>query len=175
MNFIENHDQLANSGNGSRLRLRTSPGRYRAMTAVLLLMPGTPMLFQGQEFGASTPFLYFADHSPDLARAVQKGRIEFCAQFQSLASPEMRERAPAPHDRGDVRAQPPGLARVEHARRGSAACTRDLLALRRADRAFNQQAPGAVDGAVLAPEAFVLRYIDARRRGRAAPAGEHGT
>src|SRR4030095_12838531 len=49
--FIENHDQVANSGDGTRLRLQSSAGRYRAMTALLLLMPGTPMLFQGQEFG----------------------------------------------------------------------------------------------------------------------------
>src|SRR5206468_2672252 len=55
INFIENHDQLANSGDGSRIHARTSPGRYRAMTALMLLMPGTPMLFQGQEFGASSP------------------------------------------------------------------------------------------------------------------------
>src|SRR5688572_22146437 len=51
VNFLENHDQLANSGDGSRTHVRTTPGRYRAMTALLLLMPGTPMLFQGQEFG----------------------------------------------------------------------------------------------------------------------------
>ncbi len=50
-----------------------APGRYRAMTALLLLMPGTPMLFQGQEFGASAPFLYFADHEPELAAAVRTG------------------------------------------------------------------------------------------------------
>ncbi len=51
VNFIENHDQIANSGDGSRIHTRTSPGRYRAMTALFILMPGTPMLFQGQEFG----------------------------------------------------------------------------------------------------------------------------
>ena len=50
----------------------TSPGRYRAMTALLLLAPGTPMLFQGQEFAASAPFLYFADHDPELAALVTR-------------------------------------------------------------------------------------------------------
>ena len=44
------------------------------MTALLLLAPGTPMLFQGQEFAASTPFLYFADHNPDLAKLIEEGR-----------------------------------------------------------------------------------------------------
>src|SRR5262249_32187889 len=50
VNFIENHDQVANSGRGTRIHALTSPGRFRAMTAFLLLLPSIPMLFQGQEF-----------------------------------------------------------------------------------------------------------------------------
>ena len=161
VNFIENHDQLANSGDGSRMWARTSPGRYRAMTALFLLMPGTPMLFQGQEFGASAPFLYFADHKPELAAAVEKGRREFVTQFPSLSSPAMQARIPAPHD-------PSGFERCkldwteferhEHHTR----LHRDLLAMRRSEEAFRQQETGAVDGAVLAPEAFVLRFVTPR-------------
>src|SRR3984893_8182843 len=64
--FIENHDQVSNSALGKRVRFLTSPGRYRAMTALLLLGPWTPMLFQGQEFGASSPFVFFHDMSGDL-------------------------------------------------------------------------------------------------------------
>ena len=55
--FIENHDQIANTGPGERVRFQTSFGRYRAMTALLLLGPWTPLLFQGEEFGASNPFM----------------------------------------------------------------------------------------------------------------------
>ena len=158
--FIENHDQLANSGNGSRVRLQTTPGRYRAMTALLLLMPATPMLFQGQEFGASTPFLYFADHNAELAEAVQKGRAEFVAQFPSLGSREMQERLPAPHGietfhrcrlNWDEQASNDTHRRLH----------KDLIALRRSDQAFRVQANGAVDGAVLAAEAFLLRFVTA--------------
>jgi maltooligosyltrehalose trehalohydrolase len=160
VNFIENHDQLANSGDGSRLRLRTAPARYRAMTALLMLMPGTPMLFQGQEFGASTPFLYFADHNPTLAQAVEKGRMEFVSQFQSLASEEMRSRLAAPGDETTFTRSrldwDEREAHVEHRRLHS-----DLIALRRTDAAFNQQTSGAVDGAVLGSELFVLRYATA--------------
>lgn len=157
VNFIENHDQVANSGDGSRIHTRTSPGRYRAMTALLLLMPGTPLLFQGEEFGASSPFLYFADHEGGLALAVQKGRAEFVAQFPSLASAAAQAALPIPHDpatfercklRWDERDR-----HVTHRR-----LHEDLLALRRDDVAFHQQRPGAVDGAVLTDEAFVLRY-----------------
>jgi maltooligosyltrehalose trehalohydrolase len=160
VNFIENHDQLANSGDGSRTLARTSPGRHRAMTALLLLMPGTPMLFQGQEFGASTPFLYFADHKPELAAAVQKGRAEFVAQFPSLGAPEMQARLCVPHAREtfercvlDWREYD---SHVTHRR-----LHEDLIAMRRSDAAFRAQASGGIDGAVIAPEAFVLRFFAA--------------
>lgn len=82
--FLQNHDQVANSARGLRGHRLTSPGRWRAMTALLLLGPGVPMLFQGQEFAASAPFLYFADFEGELAAAVRKGRREFLSQFRSL-------------------------------------------------------------------------------------------
>lgn len=155
VNFIENHDQIANSGDGTRMHTRTAPGRYRAMTALFMLMPGTPMLFQGQEFGAMSPFLYFADHKPELAEAVQRGRAEFVSQFTSLASPEVQSRLPVPHDvatfercKLDWSAQQPTHVRLY----------RDLIAIRKADRAFAGP-QGDVDGAVLGAECFALRYF----------------
>ena len=158
VNFIENHDQLANSGDGSRLRSSTTPGRYRAMSALFILMPGTPMLFQGQEFGASTPFLFFADHRPELAEAVQKGRAEFLSQFPGLAAPEMQRRLPLPHDPRTFERAILDWREYEtnttHRRLFA-----DLLAMRREDRAFFDARAGQVDGAVLAAEAFVLRYF----------------
>src|SRR5204863_6210228 len=81
--FLQNHDQVANSARGLRGHQLTSPGRWRAMTALLLLSPGTPMLFQGQEFSASSPFLYFTDFEEELAAAVRTGRAEFLTQFPS--------------------------------------------------------------------------------------------
>ena len=159
INFIENHDQVANSANGSRLRTQTSPGRYRAITALCLLMPGTPMLFQGQEFGASAPFRYFADHRPELAEAVQKGRAEFVAQFPSLGSPEMQARLPPPHDPATFERCKLDWRELEthdeHRRLHA-----DLIDIRRRDAAFRQQAAGTVDGAVLSSGAFALRYAE---------------
>ena len=156
--FIENHDQLANSANGSRVRLQTSPGRYRAMATLLLLMPATPMLFQGQEFGASTPFQYFADHNPELAAAVRKGRAEFVAQFPSLGSREMQERLPRPDD-VDTFERCKLDWREYEANQLLLNLHKDLIALRRSDAAFRAQAIGAVDGAVLEAEAFLLRFV----------------
>ncbi|MGH9257151.1 MAG: malto-oligosyltrehalose trehalohydrolase [Vicinamibacterales bacterium] len=155
--FVENHDQIANSSDGSRLHQRASSGRYRAVTALLLLLPSTPMLFQGQEFGASSPFLYFADHEGELAQAVLRGRADFVVQFPSLATKEAQARLPVPHDTATFERcklkWEEREANVAHRR-----LHQDLLALRRDDLAFRQQQPGAIDGAVLGDEAFVLRY-----------------
>src|SRR5215471_3838490 len=97
--FIENHDQIANTGPGERPRFQTSPGRYRAMTALLLLGPWTPFLFQGEEFGASSPFLYFADVGDKSVRqATRKGRAELLAPFLSLTKKEALRRLAAPDD-----------------------------------------------------------------------------
>jgi maltooligosyltrehalose trehalohydrolase len=159
--FIENHDQVANSGDGSRLHRKTTPGRFRALSALFLLMPGTPMLFQGQEFGSSRPFLYFADHKPELAAAVQKGRAEFVAQFPSMASPQMQAALAAPHSRETFQ-----RCKLDWTERDANTAQwrmhQDLLRLRRSDVAFARQAPGAVDGAVLGLEALVLHF-DAER------------
>jgi maltooligosyltrehalose trehalohydrolase len=156
--FIQNHDQLANSGCGDRAHLLSSPGRYRAMTALTLLAPGTPMLFQGQEFAASSPFLYFADHGPELAKLVRNGRAEFLAQFPSLGLEEIQCRLADPADRSTFeRCKLDFSERETHAE--AYALHRDLLKLRREDKVFGAQRPRGVDGAVLATEAFALRFF----------------
>ncbi|HZV07212.1 MAG TPA: malto-oligosyltrehalose trehalohydrolase [Gemmataceae bacterium] len=154
--FLENHDQLANTvKQPSQI---TSPGRHRALTALLLLSPGTPMLFQGQEFASSRPFHFFADHKPELASVVYKGRKAFMAQFPSMATPAMQEHIPDPADPATFTCCKLDFSeREEHA--GVYALHRDLLQLRRADPVFRAQRRGGVDGAVLNSHAFVLRYF----------------
>ena len=156
--FLQNHDQVANSARGLRGDKLTSPGRWRAMTALLLLSPGTPMLFQGQEFAASAPFLYFADFDPELAAAVRSGRAEFLAQFPSIADLEHRNLLADP---GSVetfeRCKLDLGERETHA--AAYALHVDLLRLRRQDTAFSLQQPGGVDGAVLGATAFALRFF----------------
>lgn len=151
--YLQNHDQLANSLCGDRIHRISGPGQYRAMTALWLLAPQTPMFFQGQEYASSRPFLYFMDHKPDLAEAVRRGHDEFLMQFEDLAQPEIRERLPDPGDPATfTRCKLDHTERVRHAR--MYALHRDLLRLRREDRALR----GSVDGAVLGPEAFAIRY-----------------
>jgi maltooligosyltrehalose trehalohydrolase len=156
VNYLQNHDQVANSAFGARLHLLASPGRHRAMTALLLLAPGTPMLFQGQEFAASSPFLYFADYEPELAAAVRKGRMDFLRQFPSLATPEVQRLLADPADPRTFERSTLDLGeRERHAE--AYALHRDLLRLRTEDPAFRAQR--TVDGAVLGAEAFVLRFF----------------
>jgi maltooligosyltrehalose trehalohydrolase len=158
INYLQNHDQVANSARGSRVQRLTSPGRYRALTALALLAPGTPMLFQGQEFGASTPFLFFADHVPELAAAVRKGREHFMSQFRSIAHSAARERLADPADPETFeRCKLDWNERAVNAE--ALALHRDLIHLRKHDEVFRAQRQGGVDGAVLAAEAFVLRFL----------------
>jgi maltooligosyltrehalose trehalohydrolase len=158
--YLQNHDQVANSARGLRIDRMCSPGNLRAMTALLLLGPGTPMLFQGQEFMASTPFLYFADHEGDLAGMVRDGRASFLSQFPSIAAPDMRGRLAPPEEPETFRASRLDHGEAVKARHaGMLALHRDLLRLRREDPAFDQPEPGRVDGAVLGPAAFLLRFF----------------
>jgi maltooligosyltrehalose trehalohydrolase len=156
--FIQNHDQVANSPAGLRVHQLTSPGRLRAMTALTLLMPGTPMLFQGQEFAASAPFLYFADHNPELSTLVREGRHQFLRQFPSIDSAEMKERLADPGAPETFEVCKLDWSEFD-TNKHALALHRDLLRLRRADAVFSQQSEGAVDGTVLGPEAFVLRFF----------------
>jgi len=158
VHYIQNHDQIANSARGLRAHALCSPGRYRAMTALLLLAPATPMLFQGQEFAASAPFLYFADFPLEEARWVQENRAKFLSQFASIASPAMRARLPDPKDSQTFHCCKLDFSeRQRHAE--TYAMHRDLLRLRREDPVFGDPRPGKVDGAVLGPETFALRFF----------------
>ena len=98
MIFLENHDQVANSGNGNRLHSRVDPGNYSAMVTLFLLSPNTPLLFQGQEYNSEKPFHYFADHLPDLSPLVRKGRRKELSQFPRLATKEIRKNFPQPQN-----------------------------------------------------------------------------
>jgi maltooligosyltrehalose trehalohydrolase len=82
--FVENHDQVANAAIGKRLIDIVSPPGWRAMSALLLLGPWTPLLFQGQECATRRPFGYFCDHVPELQAAVFEGRQAFLNQFSRL-------------------------------------------------------------------------------------------
>ncbi|HEV2129288.1 MAG TPA: malto-oligosyltrehalose trehalohydrolase [Thermomicrobiales bacterium] len=93
---IQNHDQIGNRPFGSRLHHEISEDRYRVASALLLFAPETPLLFMGQEFAASTPFLYFTDHPPELGKLVTEGRRKEFAGFRAFDDPRLRDTIPDP-------------------------------------------------------------------------------
>jgi maltooligosyltrehalose trehalohydrolase len=109
------------------------------------------MLFQGQEFAASSPFVFFADHNSELGSKIKEGRLEFLKQFPSLANPDMQKRLPDPNAPQSFESC--RLDFSERERHHEAyALHRDLLSLRHNDPVIKAQRPGAVDGAVLADD-----------------------
>jgi maltooligosyltrehalose trehalohydrolase len=160
LHYLENHDQVSNYACGRRVHQLSSPGGYRAMTALLLLGPATPMLFQGQEYAATQRFVYFADHEQGLAGNVREGRLEFLAQFPSLASPAMRARVPDPGDRATFES-----CKLDHAEReqeGHAAAWAlhaDLLRLRREDPVLSGAARAGFDAVALSGAALIVRFF----------------
>jgi maltooligosyltrehalose trehalohydrolase len=153
--YLQNHDQVANSGRGLRGHQLTSPGNWRAITAYFLLSPGIPLLFQGQEFAASAPFLYFADHQGELRGLVRKGRGEFLVQFPSLAGSDMQTGIADPGDPETFRRCVLDTGERER-NREAVALHRDLLGLRRTIFAEGML---PVDGAVLGENCLLLRYF----------------
>jgi maltooligosyltrehalose trehalohydrolase len=156
--FLENHDQVANSFRGERLHREFNRGRHRALVALVLLGPSTPLLFQGEEFASSRPFLFFADHVPDLAKLVRDGRREFLAQFPSMKLQEVAATLAPPEAVSTFE-----RCKLDFRERASNSATytlyRDLIALRRSDPVFKNPRVRGMDGAVLSASAFVLRFF----------------
>lgn len=154
--FLQNHDQVANSLRGERLHAMCGDGIFRALTALLLLGPSTPMLFQGDEFAASAPFLYFADHNTELNKLVRDGRRKFLEQFQTIAS---KDANPLLADPADI--QTFEKCKLDFSEREKNRETyqfyEDLLRLRREDPTVRHAE--FLDGAVLGEHTFVLRYF----------------
>ncbi|WP_285411117.1 malto-oligosyltrehalose trehalohydrolase [Variovorax sp. efr-133-TYG-130] len=97
VSFLQTHDQVGNRAFGERLHALGDPVLTRAAMACLLLSPHVPMLFMGDEFAASTPFLYFCDFGPELAKAVSDGRRSEFGGFAAFKDEAARARIPDPN------------------------------------------------------------------------------
>ncbi|NVJ27540.1 malto-oligosyltrehalose trehalohydrolase [Myxococcus sp. AM011] len=150
---LQNHDQVGNRALGERLGHDVSPAAFRAMSALLLLSPYTPLLFMGQEWNASTPFLYFTDHNEELGRLVTEGRRKEFAGFARFAGeevPDPQSEATFARSRLDwSEAQKPGHS-------GIRALYRELLHLRATEPAMKDSRRGTYDARAVGPEALVL-------------------
>jgi maltooligosyltrehalose trehalohydrolase len=154
--FLQTHDQVGNRAHGERLHALADPALERAALACVLLSPQIPMLFMGEEWAASTPFLYFCDFGAELAQAVARGRRNEFARFGAFAGPEALERIPDPNAASSFAASK--LRREERERsphRERLALVRELLALRR--RHLAPRLRGTAGGARLEIVNGVLR------------------
>jgi maltooligosyltrehalose trehalohydrolase len=96
LGYLQNHDQIGNRAKGERSSHLMSLGRLKVGAALVLTAPFVPLFFQGEEWGARSPFLYFTDHQdPELARAVTEGRRREFAPFgwksEDVPDPQARE------------------------------------------------------------------------------------
>ena len=93
---IQNHDQVGNRAMGTRLHHDAPLDAYAAASMLLLFLPSIPLLFMGQEWAASSPFLYFSDHEAELGARVSQGRRDEFKHFAAFCDPAVRERIPDP-------------------------------------------------------------------------------
>jgi len=153
---IQNHDQVGNRAFGERLHHEASIEAYRAASALLLTSAMTPMLFMGQEWGASAPFLFFSDHNEELGHLVTAGRRREFEAWTAFADPTVRETIPDPQAletfersrlRWDERDLEPHASMLRF--------YRALIALRRSEPAL-RWTPEAHQHAIAADEDTVL-------------------
>ncbi|HSU59155.1 MAG TPA: malto-oligosyltrehalose trehalohydrolase [Bryobacteraceae bacterium] len=138
--YSQNHDQIGNRAQGERLSHLVSVGRQKIAAALVLMSPFVPMLFQGEEFGASSPFQYFTHHEDkDLAKAVSEGRRAEFAVFgwkpEDVPDPQDFETLQRSKLRWDEIARPPHSEIL--------AWYKELIALRRSN---SQLTDGNLEG-----------------------------
>jgi maltooligosyltrehalose trehalohydrolase len=155
--FLQNHDQVGNRAMGERLNALADPAALRAATALLLLCPQIPMLFMGEEWGATAPFLFFTGfRDPELAKAVREGRRKEFAHFAAFQDEAARERIPDPNDPATFERSRPDFAEAGRPPHDAIlAHHKALLAIRRAEIIPRLQGAMA-QGAEAVGEAAVL-------------------
>lgn len=156
--YLQNHDQVANDCLGRRINALTTRARYRALTALLLLGPMTPLLFMGQEYASRRRFMYFSDHRPGLAKQISRGRKHFMDQFPSCKMGAIRGKIP-----NASQAETFSACKLDPAERKTNLpwdrFHRDLLRLRMTDPLICRQSRDRLDGAVFNKRCFVLRFF----------------
>ena len=155
----QNHDQVGNRADGVRLHHEIDPAVYRAVTALLLLAPEIPLLFMGQEWATSSPFLFFTDHNEDLGRKVTDGRREEFKSFAAFADPSRRAAIPDPQRRATFERSRLNWDEVSQAdNAGIRRLHQRLLALRLATPAMLERTRDAFQVRALDDHTIALAY-----------------
>ena len=158
--FLQNHDQIGNRAFGDRLTTLTDPRALRAATLVLLLSPQIPLLFMGQEWGETKPFLYFTDHqNAELAEAVRNGRRREFEKFAAFSAPETRAKIPDPNAVQSFRDSIPELADPPtHEQAGWLHLHQALLDIRREQIMPRMPGTKAIQGEALGTTGIVVSW-----------------
>jgi len=167
VSFLQNHDQVGNRAFGERITSLADANKIKAVLAVLLLAPSPPLLFMGEEFGASTPFLFFCDFEPALAVKAREGRRSEFARFAEFSSPEAQARIPDPNREETFFRSKLDWACLQSApHRGWLSFYRQLLALRRKEIAprIKDVEPGKSKFEVIGSNAVRARWLLASGR-----------
>lgn len=136
VSFLQTHDQIGNRAMGERIDALADPVLLMAARTCVLLSPHTPMLFMGEEYGASTPFQYFCDFGAELAAAVTAGRRAEFRRFAAFADETARSRIPDPNDEATFRSSRlDARERAQAAHAEALAQTREVLRVRRTELA----------------------------------------
>jgi maltooligosyltrehalose trehalohydrolase len=162
---IQNHDQVGNRAFGERLNHAVSLDAYLSASLLLLFLPMTPLLFMGQEWASSSPFLYFTDHGEELGRLISEGRRREFEKFGAFSE----------HARAALIPDPQALetferAKLDWARRDQADHARALelhrvaLELRRTDRVLRDGSRERLRADALGDVLVVERWLGADRR-----------
>jgi len=132
LGYAQNHDQVGNRAKGERLNALVTPGRVKIAAALVMTGPFVPLIFQGEEWAASSPFLYFTDHDKELGQLVFEGRKREFAAFgwrpEEIPNPQAERTFARSKLKWDEIAEP------EHA--GMLGWYRELIALRRSESDF---------------------------------------
>jgi len=161
--FLQNHDQIANSITGERIFKPENAARYRLLAALLFFAPQTPLLFMGQEFGSSSPFVFFADHKEKLAQPIRNGVRRLISQFDSFRS-RLNE-IPDPLNPASF-FMCKLIFEKRTANKQVLLFHRELIRLRRTDPVIASQSRHGIEGAQLNEDCFFIRYSKTLRQQR---------
>ncbi len=150
--FAQNHDQVGNRADGARLASLVAPELLRLAAAILLLAPGIPLLFMGEEYGETAPFAYFVDHGdPDLLDAVRRGRA------REHERPDVDVLDPGDEETFGRSILDPARRRGDQALPGLMDLYRDLIAVRAAEPALRRAGRSATTACAHGPVVTLTR------------------
>lgn len=157
--FLQNHDQVGNRAFGERLTLLADSDALKAATVLLLLCPMVPLLFMGEEWGCTRPFLFFTDYHDELANAVREGRRNEFAEFSQFSDGHAREAIADPNALASFQRSQPDLApALEPAQRDWLAFYRGLLQIRHSRLLPGLQEAHSLGSQVLGDGAVLARW-----------------